>query len=365
VSHATPKTPLTSWARTMLIGVGASIAVAVVVLAFVWPTLTSIVKDIPITVAGTHAQVKTIKDALDKESKGTFVVTATATRSGAIHRIKTRDAYGAIVAGTSPEVFSASAGSLPIAQVLDQIAIGLQTKANAAAQAGVAHAIAAGKAPVGTVAPTVTVKVTDVVPLASTDSRGLGLTTSAFPLVLGGIVGGVLIALLVTGSRRRLVAVVVYAVVTGLAVTTILQSLFGVLQRDYVSNLGAVILAMGATAAFIVGMNALMGPGGLAIGSVVTMLVGNPLSAAAQIPQFIAGPWGAVGQWFVPGASATLLRDLSYFPLANAEFAWLVLAGWTAVGLLAMLIGHYRNRPDVRSVEQILAESTPSVRSAA
>lgn len=349
----------TSWRRTILIGVGAALAVGVVLLAFVWPTLTSSVKDIPVAVAGTSAEVSTVRNALDKESKGTFVVTATSDRASAIHLIKTRDVYGAIVVGTPPEVLTASAGSLPIAQALDQVAVGLQAQANAAATAAVAQAVAAGKAPVGTTAPTVTVKVTDVIPLASTDSRGLGLTASAFPLVLGGIVGGALIALLVTGSRRRLVGVVVYAVVAGLAVTVVLQPWFGVLQGNFAVNLGAVILATAATASFIVGMNALIGPAGIAVGSVLTMLVGNPLSAASQAQQFIVAPWGAVGQWFVPGASATLLRDLSYFPDANATFPWLVLAAWTAAGLLAMLLGHFRNRPDVRSTEEIIAEASP------
>ena len=75
-----------------------------------------------------------------------------------------------------------------------------------------------------------------------------------------------------------------------------------------------------------------------------SVLVGNPLSAATQPLQFMVGPWGAIGQWFVPGASVTLLRDLSYFPDANATFPWLVLAGWAAVGVIGMLAGHFRNQ---------------------
>jgi hypothetical protein len=362
VSSSTPPVQPTSWGRTILVGLAAAVAVGVVLLAFVWPTLTSSVKDIPVAVDGTSAQVASVRTALDKEAKGTFVVTATADRASAVRLIKTRKTYGAILVGRPPEVLTASAGSIPIAQILGQVAVGLQTKANAAAQAGVAGAIAAGKAPAGTVAPTITVKVTDLVPLASTDSRGLGLAAAAFPLVLGGIAGGALIAILVTGSRRRLVGVAVYAVLTGLAVTSIMQSWFGVLQGNYATNLGAVILAMGATASFVVGMNALVGPAGIAVGSVLTMLIGNPLSAATQAPQFLVAPWGAIGQWFVPGASATLLRDLSYFPEANPTFAWLVLAGWTVGGFLAMTLGHFRNRPDVRTPEEIIAESSHPAR---
>jgi hypothetical protein len=91
-------------------------------------------------------------------------------------------------------------------------------------------------------------------------------------------------------------------------------------------------------------MNALFGRVGIAVGAVLTVLVGNPLSAAAQPLQFLVGPWGAIGQWFVPGASVSLLRDLSYFPSADALFPWLVLLGWAAVGVVGMLAGHFRDQ---------------------
>ena len=68
----------------------------------------------------------------------------------------------------------------------------------------------------------------------------------------------------------------------------------------------------------------------------------NPISAAAIPVEFLPEPWGAIGQWFPPGAAATLLRDLSYFPAADTTFPWLVLAGWAAGGILLSLLGHFR-----------------------
>ena len=248
---------------------------------------------------------------------------------------------------TAPDTdarLAASANGAAVTQLMTQVAATLQKQANAQAAAAVQQAIAAGKAPAGTRPPTITVAVTDIVPLASTDARGLGLTAAAFPLVLGGMLGGVLISLLVAGSWRRLTAVAGYAVIGGLAIAGILQGWFGILQGDFWLNALAVGLSLFATAAFIVGMNALLGRAGIAVGAVLTVLVGNPISAAAQPLQFLVGPWGAVGQWFVPGASVTLLRDLSYFPDASSTFPWLVLLGWAAVGVVAMLAGHFRNQ---------------------
>ncbi|MGO4300803.1 ABC transporter permease [Leifsonia sp. RAF41] len=336
--------PHTPWIRSVLLAVGAAAAVVVILLAFLWPTITSTVKDLPVAVAGSSTAVSAVEKQLDKAADGAFDVTGVSNRQEAVDLIRTRDVYGAIVLGDSPEVLTASANGAAVSQILGQVATKIQAQAQQQADAAVQQAVAAGRAPAGTQAPTITVKVTDIVPLASTDARGLGLTSAAFPLVLGGMLGGVLISLLVAGSWRRLTAVAVYAVVGGLSVTGILQGWFGILQSDFWLNALAVSLSMFATAAFIVGMNALIGRAGIAVGAVLTVLVGNPLSAAAQPLQFMVGPWGAIGQWFVPGASVTLLRDLSYFPEADSSFAWLVLLGWAAVGVIAMLAGHFRNQ---------------------
>ena len=79
------------------------------------------------------------------------------------------------------------------------------------------------------------------------------------------------------------------------------------------------------------------------------MLVANPISAAALPWQFLPEPWGLVGQWFQPGAGATLLRDLSYFPEASSiGFAVSVLAVWAVVSLALVALGlRDRRSPEV------------------
>jgi hypothetical protein len=354
------RTPHTPWPRAIVLALAAAAVVVVVLLAFLWPTITSSVKDVPLAIAGSSVQVDQVEKALDAEANGTFAVTAVSSREDAVDLILTREVYGAIVLGDRPEVLTASANGAAVSQILGQIAGQLQTQANAQAASAVQQAVAAGKLPAGTTPPAIEVKVTDVVPLASTDARGLGLTAASFPLVLGGMVGGILISLLVAGVWRRLVSVAVYGLAGGFAVVGIMQGWFGVLQGDFWINGLAVSLAMFATAAFIVGMSALIGRAGIAIGAIVTMLVGNPLSSAAQPLQFTVAPWGAIGQWFVPGASGTLVRDLSYFPDANATFAWLVLAGWALLGVIAMLAGHFRNQvvlPEAAEDAEVAADA--------
>jgi hypothetical protein len=136
--------------------------------------------------------------------------------------------------------------------------------------------------------------------------------------------------------------VVVYSVVGGLALTAILQFWFGSLQGDYWLNSAGIALALAAIAAPITGFVALIGRAGIALGPVVMLLFANPISAAAIPKEFIPEPWGDVGQWFPPGAAATLMRELSYFPAADTTFQWLVLAAWAVGGIVLSLIGHFR-----------------------
>jgi hypothetical protein len=126
--------------------------------------------------------------------------------------------------------------------------------------------------------------------------------------------------------------------------TLILQSWLGILQGSFGVNLLAVSLFLASMSAFIVGMHSTLGRPGLPVAIVTIMLIANPISAAALPWQFLPEPWGLVGQWFQPGAGATLLRDLSYFPAASSiGFAWAVLGVW-ALASLALVAAGLRER---------------------
>jgi len=333
---AVPPRPHTKWGFSVLFGVVGSLIVGLVVLAFLWPVATASAKDLPIAIAGPSAQVAAIEKAIDASASGAIDFHAVSDRDAAITQIKNRSVYGAIVLGQQPEVLTASAGSPVITPLL--------TAAAAQLQKGLAQQVAAS----GGDPSSVTVPVTDVVPLASTDKNGTGLLAASFPLVIGGLLGGVLVSLLVVGVVRRLLALGVYAVSTGLVTALILQTWFGILQGDFLVNAAALSLAMLATASIIVGFNALLGRPGIALGVVITLLIGNPISGASLPSQFLIGPWGAIGQFFVPGAASGLVRELSYFPAADNAWRWWVLAAWAAGGLVLSVIGHFRNQAPIK-----------------
>lgn len=332
---------------------GAALAVAVLVLAFLWPVATAEPKDVPIGIAGPAELVRQVEAVLAEQDPSPFSLQEVSGRDDAVSQIGQRDLYGAILLGETPEVLVATAASPVVAQALRGLAAQLQIQTDAAVLAGVseqltglAGALQSGQVPQlpegaasgeGITAPTVTV--TDVAPLVEGDTTGSGLTAAAFPLVLGGILGGVLISLLVTGAVARLIGLVVFGAAAGSAIMLVLQTWLGVLGGTWAVNAAVAGVSVMATASVMVGLAALVGIAGVGLGTVVTLLVANPISSAATPPEFLTGPWGEIGQAFVPGASVTLLRSVAYFPDAATGSQWLVILAWLAGGVLLVLLG--------------------------
>ncbi|WP_106850278.1 hypothetical protein [Blastococcus sp. Marseille-P5729] len=327
--HTMPTAP--SWKHAVGAILAATTVVTLVLLAFAWPTYTSSVKDMPIAIAGAPQAVEAFEQqftAGGEQAAEAIDPQQYADRAAAVEAIDKREVYGAIVLPSAPgegiEVLTTSAGSAAASQLLTQVAANL----TAAQQAqGVAEPV----------------KVTDVVPLAASDARGAGLTLTGLPMAMGGMIGGVLISLLASGWRQRLSAVVGYAVLGGLALTGLLHSWFGWLGGDFTTVWAAISLTLAATASAIVGLQSMVGQAGIAIGAVLTMFIGNPLASLATPKEWLPGAWGEIGQYFVPGASGSLLRSVSYFPNASVTHEWVTLSCWFVVGVALLLIGHHRN----------------------
>ncbi|GAA1700769.1 hypothetical protein GCM10009808_18080 [Microbacterium sediminicola] len=359
----------TPWPRAVAIALALSLVVGVVLLAFAWPAVTASPHDLPVGVVGTDEEVSEVTDAVAEQSDGAIALTRYDDRDAAVAGMEQREIYGAVILPSSqteaPEVLKATAANPAVAQLIDGLAQTLQTQIDdqiramiessiAAAQTAAAaqvqalvQAVQAGEtsqlpapgAENSITIPDVTVQVTDIVPLAASDPRGTGLAAAMFPLVMGGMIGGIGLTLLVKGGGlRRAIGVVVYAAAAGFVLAGILQGMFGALQGSFGLNALGLAVSVGAIASTITGIAGLIGPLGVGVGSAFTMLIANPISAATVPVQFIASPWGAIGQWLPPGAAATLVRNLSYFPDASTTQQWVLLIVWMAVGLALTLI---------------------------
>lgn len=360
---AEPVTPAaperSSWIKVISTSLLASLIVALVILAFTWPTKTMEAKNLPVSIAGPEATVSQFEQSLKDRGIETFELKQASSREEAEQQIRQRETYGAIIftEGAAPEVLTAPAANAAATQMLNGVATQLnaqiQQKALTAKTEALTQAVQAGgeqgaqaaaqleqmKAQAEQ-ASAMTVKATAVVPLIESDSSGTGLTIAAFPLVIGGILGGVLSLNLIKGTWRRFATATLYAVIAGALTALILSTWFGFIPGDFATLWAAFAATYLATASFMIGMGALLVPAaGLGLGVVVTMFIGNPISGASMPSVFLPGEWGQIGQMMVPGASSTLLRSIAYFPEAATSGQWLVLGSWIAFGLLAGVIG--------------------------
>ncbi|MGO1802862.1 MAG: hypothetical protein ACTHZW_09630 [Microbacteriaceae bacterium] len=366
MSAHTPDPPLrkrslhpTRWSVAPVFGFAAAIAVALIVLAFVWPASASQSQRLPVGIAGPDDAVSALEDKTAEQDPAPFDFVDVDDRADAVERVQSREIYGAILLGDEPEVLVASgAGTVP-AQALRGVATQVQLQIDASAQKSltdalqsITGALASGQPPqVDAEAPgprTIpTVEVTDLVPLADGDRTGSGLPASVFPMVLGGMLGGVLLTLLVQGVVRRLSGLVVFALAAGALMALVMQTWFGILQGDWLVNAAVMGLGVAATASVVIGFAALIGPAGIGVGAVITMFIANPIAGATAPAEFLPQPWGDIGQYFVPGASAHLLRSVVYFPDAVTGTQWVVLAAWTVGGVILALLGHWRTQAEI------------------
>ncbi|VEJ30600.1 ABC-2 family transporter protein [Rothia dentocariosa] len=348
-----------SWRKVIAIATLASVIVSIVILAFTWPTKAMESKNLPVSIAGPEAAVSQFEQGLKDRGVETFEFKQASSREDAERQIKERETYGAIVftEGAAPEVMTAPAANASANQMLTGVAqqmnAQVQQKATAAKTQALQQAAQADDEQ-GAMAQKqleqlkteqeklqqAQVKTTAVVPLGEGDPNGMGLAAAAFPLVMGGMLGGILSIVLIKGTWRRFVTAGLYGIIGGLFMTIILGTWFGFAPGDF----GTLWVTFGvtafATASFMIGVSALFTEAaGIGFGVVLSMFIGNPLSGVNMPRQFIPAPWGDLGQLMVPGASNTLLRNISYFPDASNSLQWAVLLGWAGFGLLAGAIG--------------------------
>ena len=231
---------------------------------------------------------------------------------------------GIVVIGRPAEVISASANNAATGQILQRVGgqLGEQTGMH--------------------------VTQTDLIPFSENDPNGAGLGVLSFPMVMGGLAGGIVIGLQVIGGGRKIVAVLVYGVLAGFAVTALGGPLLDVFQREFELTWLAVGLAFAAMSATVAGLVTLLRTPGIPVAALLFMFFANPISGTNSPKEFLPGPWGEIGQYLPPGAISTLIRDISYFPEADTTMQWLVLSGWLALGLVLIGIGLAWERGAVR-----------------
>lgn len=297
--------------------------------AFAWPSANLAPRDLPMGIVASSADASRLSAQIGNRFPGAFSLRAYATPDAARAAIRSRDVYGAIVLDSSGNtLYVASASSALVTQLLTQELFPV-----------VAALPGNGQPP----------RVVDVVPAAAKDPAGLALASSVLPLVLAGVLAGLLISLLSRPGLAQGVALVSAAVLGGLAADAIAQGWLAALDGNWLANAGVFALTILAIASSLAGLAAVFGRVGLALGVLLMVFVGNPFSGVATSPALLPPAVGVIGQLFPPGAGGSLLRSSAFFGGAGGGGPLVVLSVWIVLGLglvaLAALQPHKRTSP--------------------
>jgi ABC-type Na+ efflux pump permease subunit len=119
----------------------------------------------------------------------------------------------------------------------------------------------------------------------------------------------------------------------------------GALEGDFGGTAVAAGLLALAVAAGAHGLGHLAGPAGLAVASLLFVLLGLSSSGGAVGYEFEPGFYGALSQLLPPGAAVTFVRNVEYFDWAATLTPLLVLLAWALGGFALGLLGERVRRP--------------------
>jgi hypothetical protein len=294
---------------------------AVMALAFALPAAKSKPQDIPIGAVGPPAASGQAAEELDRDAPGAFKLSVYPDEDALRAAIRDRDVYGGIVMELDHRALLIATGASPtVAQLLTQIGNSI------AQQTG---------APLRT---------EDLAAPPAGDPRGTGLAAAALPITLAGFLSAVALTLVV---RRdvwlRVGATAAFSALAGVTIAALLRYPLGSIEANFWAVAGGLALGALASALLVLGLGSLFGRVGLALGALLALLVGNPLSGMTSAPEMLPGGWGEFGQFLPQGANAALLRSTAFFDGAGSSTAIAVLICWAVVGSLIIVIAAQRH----------------------
>jgi hypothetical protein len=285
------------------------VIVAIALSTFVWPAANLEPRDLPFGLAGPVEELGSFQARLEAR-EGAYDIHLYDDQESAREAIEDREIYGAIVAEPGGlRLLTSSAASPTVAALLTEDFAG----------------------------PSVTVE--DVVPADPDDPRGAAFSSMVLPLLLAGIVSGVIIIMLGRPGLGAIGILVAVAALTGLVTIAVVQGWLGVIEGPWLLNASVLSLGVLAIAAAVTGLAALIGRAGIAVMALLMVFVGNPWSGVPSAPELLPETAGFVGQLLPPGAGGQLLRSTAFYDGAGAGGQLAVLLVWIGLGLGAVLGG--------------------------
>lgn len=308
-----------SYVRPGLLVLGALAIQLAFVLSYVGAWHAPTARGLPVAVVGSAAE--RFQAQVDRSSDA-VATRAFTDRRKALDALGEQDVYAVLLAGPdgSLELHLASAGSGAAAESLTQVY---------------------GRISTSTGTP---LEVFDDHPLPATDSRGI----SPFYLVVGWVVGGYLVSTLlsfIAGShprprrgRIRVLALLAYAVASGIGGAVIVGPVLGVWHHDLVPLAALGVLVVFGASVTAAALSALFGAVGTGLTILLLVVLGNPGSGGPFAPEMLPDPFREMHTWLLTGAATTAARAIVYFDGRGAAVPYLVLLLWSGIGSVLYLV---------------------------
>jgi hypothetical protein len=327
--------------RTTALVIGVLLLQLGFVLSYVGAFHTSTPHRIPIAVVAPAAISSQVVNGLNDIASAPLQATAVANQEVAEQEVRNATASAAFVFDPQSRVdhlFVANSGGTSVATAVTKI----MTKVDGSERRAIA--------------------VTDLVPVQPGDGEGL----TGFYLVIGWLVGGYLVAVLLgiaAGSRPatprraayRLMAVVPYAIVSGLCGALIVDQVLGALTGHFLALwwLGALLVLAAATVTLA--FQVLFGIIGIGITVLVFVILGNPSAGGAFQPPLLPPFWRTIAYALPNGAGTDSVRRIVYFR-ANGILGHLILISVYAIaGAVIALVG-----ADLHRRRQLFSAGSPA-----
>jgi hypothetical protein len=315
-----PAQPATGRKLTLVV-LGLAALITTMLCAFALPSLHSGPHRVPIGVTGPEETRKAVRESTDGDAWDVRLYPTAAALQTAV---KHRDIAGGLaVSAHDVDIYTATAGGPSATSALtalgDSIAAQHTTRAT----------------------------VHDLVPFTADDPRGAGLTAALLPMIFGGIFPALILGSIFPGHRglrTRIAGALLFSLVAGAAIAAVLQFATHSVDGNYWLTALGLILGTAALSTTLLGLQALLGMAGFALGGALMMLLGNPLSGLATGPHWLPAGWATLGQLLPPGASGSLLRANAFFDSSGAGLPALTLAIWVGIGVTLALLADRRGR---------------------
>jgi hypothetical protein len=308
------------------IAVMVTVIVSAILTIFAWPVATATPKNIPVGITSTIPNLaQGVQTQFDQQQPGAFKFIEYQDLASVKKAIAHREVYGALVLSETPQMLIASGASPAIAQLLTNISVELGAQITA---------LNGGS--------TFSFAVEDLAPLGTKDPRGAGLAAGSLPLIIAGIVVGLLGSMRLRKTSQKFLVAGLAATLASFSIVSILNLWLGSLQGNYFLEVAVVALSIAAVSLVVMGAAALAGRVGLLLIIGLFFIVGNPIAGVSLPVEMYPTGFGAFGQYLPLGAEIHLLRSISYFPEASTVTQWATLGGWFALGVLLLVIAPER-----------------------